>query len=80
MAQALTAARQPRHHSPDRDAQYARSLFVGEVLNADQQQHRSLLLRQCRKGAQQIAMLERRFLPAINSRQPGLGDIRQRVV
>jgi hypothetical protein len=54
-----------------------RRRLVGEILDPDQQQHRPLLLGQCRKGAKQITVLERPILTPLNPRQLGLRDLDQ---
>src|SRR6516165_4318869 len=76
--QTLAPPRKPRHHGADGHSQYTRRLLVREVLDPDQQKHRPLLLRQCRKAAQQIPMFEHGMLPAVDTRQFRL--LRQRVV
>ena len=76
--QSLAPAGKPRHHRADWHSQYTRRFLVGEVLDPDQQKHRPLLLRQCRKGTQQIPMLQHRKLPAVDTWQFGL--LRQGVV
>jgi hypothetical protein len=77
MPQPLAAARQARHHCADRDAQSPRRLSVREILDPDQQQHRTLFLGQTRKGAEQIPLLECPMLAAIDSRQLGRGCLQR---
>jgi len=57
----------------------ARGLLVGEIFDPNQKHHRPLLLRQWRKDAEQLTVLECPILTAVDPRKLGLGDFQQRI-
>ena len=74
LAQPFAATPQPGHYRAGRYAEDTRRLFIRQILDADQKQHRALLLGQLCEAEQQITVPESCFLLSFYSGQLHLGN------
>jgi hypothetical protein len=74
LAQPFAAPRQPRHYRARRQAEDTRRFFIRQILDANQKQHRALLLRQLCEAEQEVTVPESCFLLSFCSGQLHLGD------